>query len=43
MSFIGLTAIIVIGLAKNWDIFVNYIGIVLLAVFLHDALALLLG
>ena len=43
VSFIGLTAIIVIGLAKNWDIFVNYIGIVVVAVFLHDALALLLG
>ena len=28
---------------SNWDIFVDYIGIVLVAVFLHDALALLLG
>ena len=34
---------IVIGVANNWDIFVDYIGVVLLAVFLHDALALLLG
>jgi BASS family bile acid:Na+ symporter len=43
VSFIGLAAIIVIGVAKNWDIFVNYIGVVLIAVLLHDALALLLG
>ncbi len=43
VSFIGLAAIIVIGVAKNWDVFVHYIGIVLVAVFLHDALALLLG
>ena len=32
----GLAAIIVIGVAKNWDIFTDYIGIVLLAVFLHE-------
>jgi BASS family bile acid:Na+ symporter len=43
VSFIGLAAIIVFGVTKNWDIFVNYIGVVLIAVFLHDALALLLG
>jgi len=43
ISYVGLAAIIVIGVARNWDIFVDYIGIVLLAVFLHDALALLLG
>jgi BASS family bile acid:Na+ symporter len=43
VSFLGLAAIIVIGVAKNWDIFVDYIGVVLVAVFLHDALALLLG
>jgi BASS family bile acid:Na+ symporter len=43
VSFIGLAAIIVIGIAKNWDVFVHYIGIVLVVVFLHDALALLLG
>jgi bile acid:Na+ symporter, BASS family len=43
VSFVGLTAIIVLGLAKNWDVFVHYIGIVVVAVFLHDALALLLG
>ena len=43
IAFVGLAAIIVIGVAKNWDIFTDYIGIVLLAVFLHDALALALG
>ncbi len=43
VSFIGLTAIIVLGVAKNWEIFVDYIGVVVVAVFLHDALALLLG
>ncbi len=43
VSFVGLTAIIVLGIAKNWDIFVDYIGVVLVVVFLHDALALLLG
>jgi BASS family bile acid:Na+ symporter len=43
VSFIGLAAIIVIGVARNWGIFVDYIGVVLVAVFLHDALALLLG
>lgn len=43
ISYVGLAAIIVVGVARNWDIFVDYIGIVLLAVFLHDALSLLLG
>lgn len=43
VSFLGLAVIIVFGVAKNWDIFVSYIGVVLIAVFLHDALALLLG
>lgn len=43
LSYVGLAAIIVAGVANNWDIFVDYIGIVLLAVFLHDALALALG
>ncbi|MFI5425536.1 NAD-dependent epimerase/dehydratase family protein [Aeromicrobium sp. UC242_57] len=43
IAFLGLAAIIVVGVAKNWDIFIDYIGIVLLAVFLHDALALALG
>ncbi|MQW74817.1 bile acid:sodium symporter family protein [Nocardioides sp. dk4132] len=43
LSFLALGGVILIGVANNWDIFVDYIGIVLLAVFLHDALALLLG
>jgi BASS family bile acid:Na+ symporter len=43
LSFLALGAIIVIGVANNWDVFVDYIGVVLVAVFLHDALALLLG
>ncbi|MDF1602948.1 bile acid:sodium symporter family protein [Nocardioides sp. YIM 152315] len=43
ISYLALAGIIVIGVANNWDIFVDYIGVVLVAVFLHDALALLLG
>lgn len=43
LSFLGLGGVIAAGLAGNWDIFVAHIGVVLLAVFLHDALALLLG
>jgi BASS family bile acid:Na+ symporter len=43
VSFLALAAVIAIGVANNWDIFVHHIGVVLLAVFLHDALALLLG
>jgi bile acid:Na+ symporter, BASS family len=43
VSYLALAAIIVIGVANNWDVFVDYIGVVLLAVLLHDALALLLG
>lgn len=43
ISYLALAAIIVIGVANNWDVFVDYIGIVLLAVLLHDALALALG
>ncbi|MDH2413925.1 bile acid:sodium symporter [Nocardioides sp. CER19] len=43
VSFLALGAVIVIGVANNWDIFVHHIGVVLLAVLLHDALALLLG
>ncbi|QGG42129.1 bile acid:sodium symporter family protein [Aeromicrobium yanjiei] len=43
IAFLGLAAIILVGVAKNWDIFTDYIGVVLLAVFLHDALALALG
>lgn len=43
VAFVALTAIIVIGVVNNWDLFIDYIGIVLVAVFLHDALALALG
>jgi len=43
VAFLALGAVIVIGVTNNWDIFVDFIGVVLLAVFLHDALALLLG
>lgn len=43
LSYLGLAGIIIVGVANNWSIFVDYIGVVLLAVFLHDALALALG
>lgn len=43
VAVIALLAFIVGGLAGNWSIFVDYIGVVLLAVFIHDALALSLG
>ncbi|MBJ7358365.1 bile acid:sodium symporter family protein [Nocardioides sp.] len=43
VAFLALGAVIVIGVTNNWDVFVDFIGVVLLAVFLHDALALLLG
>lgn len=43
VAVIALLAFIVGGLAGNWAIFVDYIGVVLLAVFIHDALALSLG
>lgn len=43
LAFLGLTGIIVVGVSNNWDIFVTYIGLVVVAVFLHDALALALG
>ena len=43
LSFLALGAVIAVGVANNWSVFLDYIGIVLLAVFLHDALALLLG
>lgn len=43
VSFLALAGVIAIGVSKNWDIFTEYIGIVLLAVFLHDSLALALG
>lgn len=43
VAFLGLGAVIVVGVANNWQIFVDHIGVVVVAVFLHDALALLLG
>ncbi|WP_181312149.1 bile acid:sodium symporter family protein [Nocardioides campestrisoli] len=43
VAFLGLGAVIVVGVANNWSIFLDYIGVVVIAVFLHDALALLLG
>lgn len=43
VSFLALAGVIAIGVSKNWDVFTDYITIVLLAVFLHDALALALG
>src|SRR5699024_1789780 len=43
LAFLGLAGIIVVGVANNWDIFLGYIGLVVIAVFLHDALALSLG
>ncbi|KAA1420377.1 bile acid:sodium symporter family protein [Mumia zhuanghuii] len=43
VASLALGAIIIVGITGNWDVFVNYIGVVLIAVFLHDALALLLG
>ncbi|MEU5844319.1 bile acid:sodium symporter family protein [Rhodococcus sp. NPDC047139] len=42
-SLLALVAFIVAGLAGNFADFVDYIGLVLLAVFLHDAVALGLG
>jgi BASS family bile acid:Na+ symporter len=43
VSFVALGALITVGIANNWDIFVHHLGVVLLAVLLHDALALFLG
>lgn len=43
LSFVALAAVIALGVAKNWDVFVHHIGVVLVAVALHDALALALG
>ena len=42
-SLLALLAFIVAGLAGNFADFLDYIGLVLLAVFLHDAIALGLG
>ena len=43
VATLGLAAIIVVGVANNWAIFTAYIGLVVLAVLVHDALALALG
>lgn len=43
LAFLALGGVIVIGVANNWAIFLEFIGVVLIAVLLHDALALLLG
>jgi len=43
VSLLGLVGFIVAALVGNWAIFMAYIGVVLLAVFLHDAVALGLG
>jgi BASS family bile acid:Na+ symporter len=42
-AFLLLGGLIAVALANNFSLFVGYIGIVVLAVFLHDALALGLG
>lgn len=43
ISLVALLAFIVFALVGNWTYFMAYIGVVLLAVFLHDAVALALG
>lgn len=43
LSLAGLVGFIVAALAGNIAFFVAYVGVVLLAVFLHDAIALALG
>nr|WP_306238997.1 bile acid:sodium symporter family protein [Ornithinimicrobium cryptoxanthini] len=43
VAFLGLAGIIGVGIASNWAIFTAYIGLVVVAVFAHDALALALG
>ncbi|HEY1104998.1 MAG TPA: bile acid:sodium symporter family protein, partial [Agromyces sp.] len=43
ISLAALVGFIVIALVGNWAIFMAYIGVVLVAVFLHDAVALGLG
>lgn len=43
VAFLVLAAVIVVGVANNWDVFTEHIDVVLLAVLLHDALALALG
>jgi bile acid:Na+ symporter, BASS family len=43
VSLVALVGFIVAALAGNLEVFVAYVGVVLLAVFLHDAVALALG
>ena len=43
VSLIGLVGFIVAALVGNWAVFVAVIGVVLIVVFLHDAVALALG
>ncbi len=43
VAVLALLGFIVAGVAGNFQVFLDYIGVVLLAVFLHDALALGLG
>lgn len=43
ISLVALIAFIVFALVGNWSYFMGFIGVVLLAVFLHDAVALALG
>ncbi len=43
IAFLALGTLILVALLGNWRIFVSWIGVVAIAVFLHDALALGLG
>lgn len=43
LAFAALGVLILLALAKNLDLFLTWIGVVAVAVFLHDALALGLG
>lgn len=43
VAFLALGALIAVALLNNWQLFLDYIGVVALAVLLHDALALGLG
>ena len=43
LGFLALACLILVALLNNWALFVAYIGIVVIAVFFHDALALGLG
>lgn len=43
VAFLMLAGLIAVSLASNFSLFLSYIGIVVVAVFLHDALALGLG